>query len=81
MSAFLQNRNCRFLAGFGLAILLAAPAARGQLVGFPDPHLLTILPMGAQQGTSVEVEITGRHEKAIPRYMFGLDYLRVEASE
>ena len=70
MSAFLQNRNCRFLAGFGLAIFLAAPAARGQLVGFPDPHLLTILPMGAQQGTSVEVEITGTHLESVSELVF-----------
>jgi len=27
----------------------------------------------------LEVEITGKNEKAIPRYMFGLDYIRMES--
>ena len=70
MIAFLQNRKCLLLAVLGLAILLAAPVARGQLVGFPDPHLLTILPMGAQRGTSVEVEITGTHLESVSDLVF-----------
>jgi len=54
----------------GLCFLATVPAARAQLVGFPDPHLLTILPMGAQRGTSVEVEITGDNLEDVSRLVF-----------
>lgn len=53
-----------------LLALLALPTARAQLVGFPDPHLLTILPMGAKQGTSVEVEISGTYLEDVTDLIF-----------
>lgn len=53
-----------------LLALLTLPTARAQLVGFPDPHLLTILPMGAKQGTSVEVEISGTYLEDVTDLLF-----------
>ena len=59
-----------FISMLGLLVLCAVPMARAQLVGFPDPHLLTMLPMGAQQGTSVEVEISGTHLEEVTELVF-----------
>ncbi|MCA9037347.1 MAG: serine protease [Planctomycetaceae bacterium] len=42
-----------------LALLLAMPSSTGQSVCLPLPRLLTTKPMGAQVGTTVEIEITG----------------------
>ena len=40
-------------------LLLLSAYASAQLAGLPTPRLLTVMPMGGQVGTSVEVSITG----------------------
>ncbi len=44
-----------------LAALLFVPAALAQQVCLPAPRLLTLMPMGGQAGTNVEVTITGEN--------------------
>ena len=53
------------LMGFGLA----APAF-AQQVCLPSPRLLTIMPMGGQAGTSVEVSITGENAEDVSALLF-----------
>lgn len=45
----------------GAASLLAVSTAFAQQVCLPAPRLLTILPMGGQAGTTVEVSLTGEN--------------------
>jgi len=54
----------------GLLFLVSVPTAFGQLVGLPDPYLLTLMPMGAKQGSSVEVEITGENIENVSQLIF-----------
>ena len=63
-------RNSFAVTCLGLLILLAVPTARAQLVGFPDPHLLTLMPMGAQRGTSIEVKIGGANLEDVTQLIF-----------
>jgi len=63
-------RNPLATAVLGLFVFTAAPSAVAQLVGLPDPHLLTLLPMGAQRGTTVEVEISGAHLEDVTELVF-----------
>ncbi|MEX2579127.1 MAG: PPC domain-containing protein [Verrucomicrobiales bacterium] len=63
-------RNPLVTALIGLFVFTAVPSALGQLVGLPDPHLLTLLPMGAQRGTTVEVEISGDHLEDVTQLVF-----------
>jgi len=79
MIAFFQNRQHDLLASLSSVFILAATAAHGQLVGFPDPHLLTMLPMGAQQGTTVEVEISGTHLEDVRCLVFSEPKITAEA--
>ena len=53
------------LMGFGLA----APAF-AQQVCLPSPRLLTIMPMGGQAGTSLEVSITGENAEDVSALLF-----------
>ena len=41
------------------SLLPLPPLARAQSVALPSPRLLTLMPMGAKAGTTVEVAITG----------------------
>jgi hypothetical protein len=52
-----------------LALWLVTPSY-GQLVCLPAPHLLTMMPMGARAGTTVEVTITGEHIEDVSRLIF-----------
>lgn len=52
-----------------VAIWLAAPAF-AQQVTLPLPRLLTILPMGGQAGTTVEVTITGESVEDVSELLF-----------
>lgn len=45
----------------GTSLLLSLLPVHGQLVVLPAPRLLTILPMGAQIGATVELTITGEN--------------------
>ncbi|MCB1232340.1 MAG: serine protease [Verrucomicrobiae bacterium] len=64
-------RNVLLTAGLGLLLSAAAVStARAQLVGLPDPHLLTLMPMGAQRGTTVEVKIGGDHLEHVTELLF-----------
>ncbi len=64
-------RNALFTAALGLLLFsITVPVARAQLVGLPDPHLLTLMPMGAQQGTSVEVTISGANLEQVTELLF-----------
>lgn len=63
-------RHSLALAALGLIVFASAPSAQAQLVGLPDPHLLTLLPMGAQRGSSVEVEIGGEHLEDVTDLVF-----------
>lgn len=44
--------------------------ARGQLVILPAPRLLTMLPMGAQTGATVEVTVSGENVDEDPQLVF-----------
>jgi len=62
MSVF--NRPTKFLSVavttvWGMALLSSMASA--QLVGLPAPRLLTVMPMGGQAGTTVDVTVTGEH--------------------
>lgn len=70
MISDLLNRKLFSSASLGLFLFLTVPSALGQLVGLPDPHLLTIVPMGAQRGASVEVEIGGEHLEDVSQLVF-----------
>ncbi len=58
-------------SALALAVLsLAAPVAFGQLVCLPAPRLMTVMPMGGQAGTSVEVTVTGQNAEDITELIF-----------
>ena len=52
-----------------VAIWLAAPAF-AQQVTLPLPRLLTMMPMGGQTGTTVEVTITGESLEEVSELLF-----------
>lgn len=52
-----------------LGASLAAPVA-AQQVTLPLPRLLTVMPMGGQAGTSVDVTITGEHVEDVTELTF-----------
>jgi len=45
----------------GFATFVSAPQVRAQLVILPAPRLLTLMPMGAKVGGTVEITITGEN--------------------
>ena len=49
----------RFIVG--LVPLWLASASVAQVVCLPAPRLLTLMPMGGQAGTTVEVAVTGEN--------------------
>ncbi|MDB6007529.1 MAG: hypothetical protein JWR15_4516 [Prosthecobacter sp.] len=49
---------------------LMAASALAQQVTLPLPRLLTVMPMGGQAGTKVEVTITGEHTENVSELMF-----------
>lgn len=54
----------------GLMGLVLCGASRAQEVCLPAPRLLTIMPMGCQAGTSVEVTITGENLDEVSDLLF-----------
>jgi hypothetical protein len=61
----------RLTASFALtALVLAAPAFAQQQVTLPLPRLLTVMPMGGQAGTDVEVTITGENLEDVTALTF-----------
>ncbi len=54
----------------GLAVLWITTPAFSQLVCLPAPRLLTLMPMGAQAGTSVEVTLTGENIENVTEMLF-----------
>jgi len=63
-----------------LSILLVAPAA-AQQVTLPLPRLLTLMPMGGQQGQAVEVTITGDHLEEVSALLFSTAKITAKAVE
>lgn len=59
-----------YLLAFGLASLCLATPAMAQQVCLPAPRLLTMMPMGGQTGTTVEVTITGESLEDITALTF-----------
>lgn len=59
----------RLFCLFVLGLCLAAPVA-AQQVTLPLPRLLTIMPMGGQAGTTVDVTITGEHVEDVTDLTF-----------
>lgn len=53
-----------------VALLSVAAVAHGQSVGLPAPRLLTLMPMGGQAGTQVEVTIGGDHLEEAAELLF-----------
>lgn len=51
-------------------VALAAPVSFGQSVCLPAPRLMTIMPMGGQAGTEVEVTVTGQNAENITEMIF-----------
>lgn len=54
----------------GLVFLWFATPSFAQLVCLPAPRLLTMMPMGAQAGTTVEVTITGENVDEVSKMLF-----------
>ncbi len=54
----------------GLTVLWFTTSAFAQLVCLPAPRLLTLMPMGAQVGTSVEVTLTGENIENVTEMLF-----------
>ncbi len=54
---------------FAVGVMLAAPAL-AQQVTLPLPRLLTMMPMGGQVGTKVEVTITGENTEDVTELTF-----------
>ncbi|MFO0180229.1 MAG: hypothetical protein ACK517_00470, partial [bacterium] len=54
-----------------IAVIALDPSiARSQSVCLPSPRLLTIVPMGAQVGTTVEVSISGENLDEVEGLIF-----------
>lgn len=64
--------NRKFAAVFlaGLAVLWHTTPAFSQSVCLPAPRLLTLMPMGAQAGASVEVTLTGENIENVTKMLF-----------
>ncbi len=60
----------RTFAISSLATLLFAAPAFAQLVVLPAPRLMTIMPMGGQTGSTVEVTITGQNTEDVTELLF-----------
>lgn len=54
----------------GLALAFFPATASAQSVCLPAPRLLTLMPMGGQAGTSVEVTLTGQHLENVTALLF-----------
>src|SRR5688572_17556202 len=65
----MQLKSALFLALGSAALWLAAPAL-SQQVTLPLPRLLTVMPMGGQVGTTVEVTITGENIEDVSELQF-----------
>ncbi len=68
----------RTLRAFTILTLLAlwasvAPTAHAQSVGLPTPRLLTVTPMGAQAGTTVDVVVSGDYLEGLESLHFSSD--------
>jgi hypothetical protein len=55
---------------FGAASLWLVSASSAQLVCLPAPRLLTVMPMGGQVGTNLEVSITGESIDDVTELLF-----------
>ena len=64
--------NRKFAASLlaGLTVLSFSTPAFSQLVCLPAPRLLTLMPMGAQAGKSVEVTLTGENTENVTEMLF-----------
>src|SRR3954452_20302175 len=62
-----------------LLLLLAAPGFAQQQVCLPAPRLLTVLPMGGQAGTTVEVSITGENIEDTTELLFSTPKITAKA--
>src|SRR3954447_15942495 len=58
------------ISKFALAFLCLTATAFAQNVCLPAPRLLTVMPMGGQAGTSVEVTITGENLEEVSALLF-----------
>ncbi|HSH96436.1 MAG TPA: serine protease, partial [Roseimicrobium sp.] len=65
-----MRSTCSLPLAMGLIGLWTASPTYAQQVCLPLPRLLTVLPMGAQAGTSVEVRITGENTEDITQLLF-----------
>ncbi len=65
-----MSRPTLTAALLGAALLLPLCPARGQLVILPAPRLLTMMPMGAQAGATLEVTIVGENIDEDPQLVF-----------
>jgi hypothetical protein len=75
----MTNRSLPLLClSLSLSLLMAAPAA-AQQVTLPLPRLLTLMPMGAQQGSSVEVTLTGDHLEDVSELVFSSPEITAQA--
>ncbi len=55
---------------FAAAIACLPALSFGQLVGLPAPRLMTVMPMGGQTGSELEVTITSQNAEDISKLMF-----------
>ncbi len=62
--------SSRFVAGLLLGLCGAWPVFAQQQVCLPAPRLLILQPMGAQQGTTVEVTVTGDNLENVSGLLF-----------
>ena len=66
------SRKSKSILSFALAalVLCQGQSAVAQLVGLPLPRLLTLMPMGGQAGTTVEVTLTGENIESVTEMLF-----------
>ena len=66
------SRKSKSILSIALAalVLCQGQSAVAQLVGLPLPRLLTLMPMGGQAGTTVEVTLTGENIESVTEMLF-----------
>src|SRR5437868_2148401 len=74
----MQVRSALLLTIGVLSLYLAVPAF-SQQVTLPLPHLLTMMPMGGQAGTTVEVTITGENIEDAGELVFSTPKITAKA--
>ncbi len=71
----MMTKSCLTLAMMGWF----ATAAIAQQVTLPAPRLLTVMPMGGQAGTAVEVSITGENLEEVSELLFSTPKITAKA--